>query len=269
MTSRSAPALVSLMGAGPGDPELLTLRAARRLGDADLVLYDALTSGSVRGLGPQARWFYVGKRAGRHALDQRTIERLMIRQARRGKRVVRLKAGDPFVFGRGGEEALALHAAGVPFEVIPGLTSCITAPAAAGIPVTHRGAASAFAVITGHAASAYGPVIDSVTPEALTLVVLMGLGNRAAIAERLRVRGWRASTPAAVVLAASTPEQWQWMGTLEGLGVLEIPAAQHGLPGVLVVGQVVSLAATVVGSGSLTPENTTMENLEVRNGRAW
>jgi uroporphyrin-III C-methyltransferase/precorrin-2 dehydrogenase/sirohydrochlorin ferrochelatase len=257
------------MGAGPGDPELLTLRAARRLGEADLVLYDALTSDRVRALGPQAHWFYVGKRAGRHGLDQRAIERLMIRQSRRGKRVVRLKAGDPFVFGRGGEEALALHAAGVPFEVIPGLTSCITAPAAAGIPVTHRGTASAFAVITGHAAAAYGPVIDSITPEGLTLIVLMGLGNRAVIAERLRASGWRASTPAAVVLAASTPEQWRWMGTLEGLGVLEIPAAQHGLPGVLVVGQVVSLAATIAAGGSLTPENTTTEDPEVRHERAW
>ncbi|MCE9575415.1 MAG: uroporphyrinogen-III C-methyltransferase, partial [Deltaproteobacteria bacterium] len=131
------PGHVSLVGAGPGDPELLTLRALRRLREADLVLNDALVPTALVELAPQARRFFVGKRAGRHSIEQDTIHRLMIRAARRGDRVVRLKCGDPFVFGRGGEEALALADAGIPFEIVPGLSSALAAPALAGIPVTH------------------------------------------------------------------------------------------------------------------------------------
>ncbi|HET9314120.1 MAG TPA: uroporphyrinogen-III C-methyltransferase, partial [Vicinamibacteria bacterium] len=138
---------VWLVGAGPGDPDLLTRRAARVLGEADLVLYDALVSQAALELAPRAQRFPVGKRAGRPSVDQETIHRLMITAARRGRRVVRLKGGDPFVCGRGGEEALALRAAGVPFEVVPGISSAVAAPAAAGIPVTHRGLASAFVVV--------------------------------------------------------------------------------------------------------------------------
>ncbi|HEX3763876.1 MAG TPA: uroporphyrinogen-III C-methyltransferase, partial [Kofleriaceae bacterium] len=150
---------VSLVGAGPGDPELLTLRALRRLRDADLVLNDALVHADLLDLAPTAQRFYVGKRAGRHSIDQDGIHRLMIRAARRGQRVVRLKAGDPFVLGRGGEEALALEAAGIAYEVVPGLSSAIAAPLLAGIPVTHRGLASGFAVVSGHAESAYAPIL--------------------------------------------------------------------------------------------------------------
>ena len=156
-------------------------------------------SAAIIELARRAQRFYVGKRAGRHAISQDTIHRLMIRAARRGKRVVRLKGGDPFVFGRGGEEALALRAAGIPFEVVPGVSSVIAAPALAGIPVTHRGLASAFVVVSGHAESAFGPVLDSLAPGAATLVVLMGLSQRAAIAERLLARGWSTRTPAAIV----------------------------------------------------------------------
>ena len=138
---------VSLVGAGPGDPELLTMKAARRLAEADLVLYDALVASEALDLAPAAQRFCVGKRARRPSVAQEAIHRLMIRGASRGKRVVRLKCGDPFVLGRGGEEALALAAAGIPFEVIPGLTTAVTAPALSGIPVTHRGLASGFAVV--------------------------------------------------------------------------------------------------------------------------
>src|SRR6185312_5043288 len=123
---------------GPGDPELLTLRAVQRLQAADLVLYDALVDKALLPrFAPQARWAYVGKRAGRHSIQQETIERVMIRRALRGERVVRLKSGDPFVFGRGGEEALALAAAGIPCEVVPGVSSAVAGPALHGIPVTH------------------------------------------------------------------------------------------------------------------------------------
>ena len=141
---------VSLVGAGPGDPGLLTRTAVARLRAADLVLYDALIDPRVLKYARRAQRFFVGKRAGRHAMTQTAIHALMIRAARRGRRVVRLKGGDPFVFGRGGEEALALQRAGVPYDVVPGVTSAVAAPALAGIPVTHRGLASAFLVVSGH-----------------------------------------------------------------------------------------------------------------------
>ncbi len=147
------------MGAGPGDPELLTVKAVRRLEEADLVLYDALVSGEALRHARRAHCFFVGKRAGRPSVKQETIHRMMVTAAARaGKRVVRLKAGDPFVFGRGGEEALALAEDGVPHEVIPGISSALAAPALAGIPVTHRGLAAGFTVVSGHAEEAYRPV---------------------------------------------------------------------------------------------------------------
>lgn len=233
---------VTLVGAGPGDPDLLTVRGARRLAEADLVLYDALSSEAMRPLAPRARWFYVGKRACRQSIDQGVLNRLLVRYARRGLAVVRLKCGDPFVFGRGGEEALALAEAGIPCEVVPGVSSAVAGPALAGIPVTHRGLTSGFAVITGHHERTYGPLIDGMGPGALTLVVLMGLGQRARIGERLIARGWRAETPAAVVVGAATPAAWRWVGPLSALGGVEVPAAVAEAPGLLVIGEVVSLA---------------------------
>src|SRR5437016_510064 len=146
---------VSLVGAGPGDPGLLTRKAIMRLRAADLVLYDALIDERILRYARQAQRFFVGKRQGRHALSQDKINALMIRAARRGRRVVRLKGGDPFVLGRVGEEAVALASAAVPFEVVPGVTSAIAAPALAGIPVTHRGLASAFFVVSGHDVEAF------------------------------------------------------------------------------------------------------------------
>jgi uroporphyrin-III C-methyltransferase / precorrin-2 dehydrogenase / sirohydrochlorin ferrochelatase len=238
---------VSLVGAGPGDADLLTVRAQRRLADADLVLFDALAGPELRALAPEARWFYVGKRAGRASMPQQTINRLLIREARRGHDVVRLKGGDPFVLGRGGEEALALVEAGIPFEIIPGVSSAVAAPALAGIPVTHRGLASAFVVLSGHAAAAYGPVIEGLQPGALTLVVLMGYGARADIAGRLRARGFAADTPAAMIAGAATPEAWRWLGRLDQLADAAVPEAHlaAGAAVTLVVGAVVALAETL------------------------
>jgi len=239
---------VSLVGAGPGDPELLTLRALRRLREADLVLNDALVHSELLELAPKAQRFYVGKRAGRHSIDQDGIHALMIRGARRGQRVVRLKAGDPFVLGRGGEEALALEAAGIAYEVVPGLSSATAAPLLAGIPVTHRGLASGFAVLSGHAESAYAPMLDSIAPGALTIVVLMGIKLRAQIAARLVARGWPAATPAALLYGASQPGSITEITTLGGLAELaavEALPAPTELPGVLVVGEVVSLADVI------------------------
>jgi uroporphyrin-III C-methyltransferase/precorrin-2 dehydrogenase/sirohydrochlorin ferrochelatase len=231
---------VSLVGAGPGDPELLTLRAVARLRQADIVFYDALVDAAALDHAPHARRAFVGKRAGRPSIEQRTIESLLIRHAQRGERVVRLKSGDPFVFGRGGEEALALAAAGVPCEIVPGVSSAIAAPALSGIPLTHRGLASAFLVVSGHAESAWAPVLRALPPGTATLVVLMGLASRGAIAAALLARGWSAQTPAAVLLSASTSESQSWRGTLDELGRIELDSEK---PGVLVVGATVDVAA--------------------------
>lgn len=235
---------VSLVGAGPGDPELLTLKAIKRLEAADLVLYDALIDQETLQFAPRARRFFVGKRAGRPAITQDAINRLMIREARRGHQVVRLKCGDPFVFGRGGEEALALAAAGIECEIVPGITSAIAAPLLSGIPVTHRGLASAFVVVSGHAESAYAPVLRSLAPASATVVVLMGLANRTAIANQLLAAGWAPQTPAAVLIGISHEGEQSWRGTLDAIHSAEIED-QENLPGIIVVGAVAALAAII------------------------
>ena len=244
---------VSLVGAGPGDPELLTLKAARRLGEADLLLYDGLVPAEVTALATRAQHFSVSKRAGRPSIDQETIHQVMIRGARRGKRVVRLKNGDPFLLGRGGEEALALREAGVPFEVVPGVTAAVAAPALAGIPVTHRGLAAGFTVVSGHDATAFEPLLGAVAPGSLTVIVLMGLRNRDRVAATLLERGWRPHTPAAIVLAAATPRMRLWTGRLDELGTAPVDAAA-GAPGTILVGEVATLGTLV--SGARAPTHT-------------
>ena len=233
---------VSLVGAGPGDPDLLTVRAARTLAAADIVFYDALVSAETLALAPRAQRFSVGKRAGRPSMRQETIHALLIRAARRGKRVVRLKGGDPFVFGRGGEEALALLAAGIPFEVVPGVSSALAAPALSGIPVTHRGLASAFVVVSGHTEAAWRPVLAGLRPGGATVVALMGLGARGEIAAELLRRGWAATTPAAILWSAGTANATRSVGTLAELGSVATPSESEGDPGTIVIGAVVSLA---------------------------
>ena len=235
---------VSLVGAGPGNPDLLTVRALDRLQAADLVLYDALVGPDVVALAERAQRFCVGKRAGRKAVRQETITRVMVRAARRGRRVVRLKCGDPYVLGRGGEEAVALRTAGVPFEVVQGLTTAVAAPALAGIPLTYRGLTSGFVVVSGHDESSFRPVLGSLAPGALTVVVLMGLAHRGAVAGCLIERGWPAETATAVVFAASTPRARTWVGTLRDLGTA--PDATDAVdPGTIVIGDVVALHAVL------------------------
>ena len=233
---------VSLVGAGPGDPGLLTRTAIARLRCADLVLYDALVGDRILRYARRAQRFFVGKRAGRHAMTQEAIQALMIRAARRGKRVVRLKGGDPFVFGRGGEEVLALRAAGIPHEVVPGVSSAVSAPALAGIPVTHRGLATAFTVVSGHAEAAWKPVLGGIALRGHTIVVLMGLAVRGEIAGFLLGRGFAASTPTALLLAAGTPRAHTWIGPLEALARFEVPEGLEDAPGTIVVGDVVGLS---------------------------
>ena len=229
---------VSLVGAGPGDPDLWTVGGVRRLPEADLVLYDALVDVGALRRATKAQCFCVGKRARQDSVPQATIHRLMIRAAKQGKQVVRLKGGDPFVFGRGGEEALALAIAGVPFEVVPGVTTAVAAAELAGIPVTHRGVASAFLVLAGHTSDAVDHTLRSVRPNTVSMVMLMGVSSRGDLASRLMAHGWSADTPAAIVCAASTPDAWTWTGALAQLGDAAPPV---GLAGVLVVGEVVRL----------------------------
>jgi uroporphyrin-III C-methyltransferase/precorrin-2 dehydrogenase/sirohydrochlorin ferrochelatase len=243
---------VSLVGAGPGNPDLLTRQAVRRLRAADLVLYDALVDERVLRLAWRAQRFFVGKRAGRHALSQTAIHSVMIRAAKRGRRVVRLKGGDPFVFGRGGEEAVALARAGVPFDVVPGISSAVAAPALAGIPVTHRGLASAFLVVSGHDEDAFASTIGSLAPNGLTLVVLMGVGRRAALAARLVALGWPGETPTAIVADASRPRQQVWRGTLDDLASDRAAIDGDG-PAAIVVGAVAALALTADFTQAATP----------------
>jgi uroporphyrin-III C-methyltransferase/precorrin-2 dehydrogenase/sirohydrochlorin ferrochelatase len=239
------PARVALVGAGPGDPELITLRGARRLAEAELVLYDALVDARVLGLAPRAQRFPVGKRAGRPSMRQETIHALMIRAARRGRRVVRLKAGDPFVLGRGGEEALALLAAGVPFEVVPGLSSALAAPALAGIPLTHRGLSASFLVVSGHEQEAWRAPLLALPPESASVVVLMGLRARAQIGAALLRRGWPPETPAAILLAAGTDAARTWSGSLSELAGATERVESGGLAGVIVVGAVVGVGDVI------------------------
>ncbi len=232
---------VSLVGAGPGGPELLTQAAIARLQKADLVLYDALVDTSALRFAPGAQVFFVGKRAGRHALSQHEIQTVMVRAARRGRRVVRLKGGDPFVFGRGGEEALALRAAGVSYDIVPGVSSAVAAAGAAGIPVTHRGLSAAFLVVSGHDEEAFSAVVDGVSPGGVTLVIMMGVGHRVALSHRLIASGWAGDTPAAIVASATLPEEHVWRGRLADLAAGHAPDAGDA-PAVIIVGQVAALA---------------------------
>jgi len=232
---------VTLVGAGPGAADLLTLRAARALEEADLVLYDALVAPDVLAHAKRAHCFYVGKRAGRHSVAQSTIHALLVRGARRGKNVVRLKCGDPFVLGRGGEEVLALEAAGVAVEVVPGVTSAIAGPADAGVPVTHRGLAPGFLVLSAAPAEHYRRVLATLEPGTVTVVLLMALGARAEIAAFLLERGWPREMPASIVIDATLPSAFTWCGALEDLGRAEISQRDEAR-GLVVLGPVVSLA---------------------------
>jgi uroporphyrin-III C-methyltransferase len=254
-TGTSRVGQVALVGAGPGDPELLTLRALRRLQEAEVVLYDALVDHRVLELAPRARCVDVGKRCGGRQVQQRVTERLLVRLARRGWKVVRLKGGDPFVFGRGGEEALALLRAGIPFEIVPGLSSALAGPALCGIPVTHRGTSAAVVILSGHDLEAARLLIGGLAPESATLVVLMGRERRGALAELLLLRGWPAATPAAVVQSASLPEQALWRGTLAALATPECTAALSAeAASLLVIGRTVELGAVLAAPSALADE---------------
>ena len=235
---------VSLVGAGPGDPGLLTIKGKRALESADVLVYDYLAAEPIVALAPaDCERVYVGKRAGAHTMPQGEINALLVRLAREGKHVVRLKGGDPFVFGRGGEEAQDLHAAGVPFEIIPGVTSGIAAPAYAGIPVTHRGYNTALTFVTGHEdRDKETGTVDwaKLAGPNQTLVLYMAMGNLAAIVTELTAAGLSAATPVAIVHEGTKPEQRTVTGTLAT--IVDIAArAEIGAPAIAIVGDVVRL----------------------------
>ncbi len=236
--------MVYLVGAGPGDPDLLTVKALKLLKEADVVVYDRLLSERVLdAVSDTAEKIYVGKSSGAHAVPQDQIGKILIEQSLKGKKVVRLKGGDPFLFGRGGEEAEELRKAGVKFVVVPGVTSALAAPAYAGFPVTHRRFASSVAVVTGHEDP--GKENSSVEWEKLatavdTIVVLMGVGRLEMITEAL-IRGGRdRKTPAAAIEWGTTSRQRTIGGTLGDIAE-KVVSEKVNPPAVLVVGDVVNL----------------------------
>ena len=240
--SAEAPARVALVGAGPGDPGLLTLKAARAIATCDVLVYDQLVAAPVVALAaPECELIFVGKKAGAHTLPQSEINVLLVRLAREGKRVVRLKGGDVFVFGRGGEEAEALVEAGVPFEVVPGISSALAVPAYAGIPLTHRAHNTSFTVATGHedpTKDASSLDFSKLANPAQTLVFLMAMGNLAGIVERLRANGLSGETPVAIVRDGTTPRQTTVVATLDSI-VAAAERAEITAPAIVVIGEVV------------------------------
>jgi uroporphyrinogen III methyltransferase/synthase len=245
-TDRRPPGTVWLVGAGPGDPDLITVAGLAALRAADVVVYDRLASPALlRETRSDALLVDAGKAPGAHTLGQEAINALLVEHGRTGRTVARLKGGDPFVFGRGGEEALALREAGIPFRVIPGVTSAVAAPAFAGIPVTHRGAAGSVLIATGHEAAdadTGGDRTDwgAMARAADTLVFLMGVERLPRITDRLLEAGRPATQPAALVRWGSTPQQQVLSATL---GTIAAEAAARGIrpPAALVVGDVVAL----------------------------
>jgi uroporphyrin-III C-methyltransferase len=230
---------VYLVGAGPGDPELLTVRAARLVASADVLVHDRLTTPAIVDLAPpHALRIDVGKSAGHAVMPQHEINRLLVEHGRTGACVVRLKGGDPYVFGRGGEEAEELQAAGVQFDVVPGISSAIAAPMAAGVPVTMRNRALAFTVLTGHEDPSGDSTVnwEAYAATGATLVILMGVGRIAIIAKRLMVGGLHPDTPVAAIRWGCTDRQEVVRTTLAEVGHADLAA-----PTTIVIGAVASL----------------------------
>jgi uroporphyrin-III C-methyltransferase len=239
---------VYLVGAGPGDPELLTRKAERLLKDADIILYDALVGEGIRELFPvNVKLVDVGKRADDHTYPQEEINRMLVGLASEYKRIVRLKGGDPYVFGRGGEEAEALRKAGIEVEVVPGITSAIAVPEHAGIPVTHRGCSSAVTVITGHEDPTKGE--SALNFKALaqmkgTIVILMGIKRLKENVDALLANGKSRDTPVAIIERGTTPRERVTAGTLGNIvGLAELREVQA--PAIIVIGEVVRLRSVL------------------------
>jgi uroporphyrin-III C-methyltransferase len=252
--------VVYIVGAGPGDPRLITVAGLEAVRSSDAIVYDRLINPALLDEAPaRAERIPVGKRPGGHAVTQAVIDAIVIDRARAGRTVTRLKGGDPFVYGRGGEECEALRVAGIPFVVIPGVTSAIAVPALAGIPVTHRRYSSAFAVVTGHQCDDPSTVDWHALARIPTLIVLMGLATLARTARRLIAAGVPGSRPAAVVASGTLPQERAVTGTLETIARRARDAALEP-PAVLIVGEVVRLRE-ILGDLRQTP-------VAFANGRA-
>ncbi len=252
---------VFLVGAGPGDPELLTVKAHRLLQSADVVVYDRLVSAEIMALIPAGTMrISVGKQPKSHPIPQHEINRLLVRLAKAGHNVVRLKGGDPFVFGRGSEEALELVASGVAFEVVPGITSASACAAAVGMPLTHRGMATGVRYLTGHCREDSELDFDwqGLTDPATTLVIYMGMANMAEIAAKLIAHGADPKLPAAAINNGSTPAQRHIISTLDSLAA-DAKAAVFIGPVLFVIGQVVTLRA-LLGAAPDQVQNQAQDN---------
>jgi uroporphyrin-III C-methyltransferase len=242
-----------LVGAGPGHAELITVRGLRLLQQADVVIYDRLIDETLlQEAKPTAQLIYAGKEAGRHTGVQEKINQLLLTHVQAGKQVVRLKGGDPFVFGRGGEEALALKAAGLPFEVVPGVSSAIAVPASAGIPVTQRGVATSFAVVTGHECDESSGADWAALARIPTLVILMGVGHVRQIAGLLQRFGRSAETPAAAIQQGCTEQQRVVRSRLGDLAET-MQQAEIVAPAVIVIGEVAAMYDQLQIQKSLFP----------------
>ena len=235
---------VYLVGAGPGDPGLFTLKGKGLLECADVVVYDALVSPQILAMiNPEAERIDAGKRMGRHSLLQEETTQVLIEKAQTQAVVVRLKGGDPFIFGRGGEEMEELVKAGVPVEVVPGVTSGIAAPAYAGIPLTHRSYSSSVTFVTGHeSAGKYRPDVNwqAIAQGSETIVIYMGIHNLPSIVEQLSLAGLSLDTPIALVRWGTRPEQEELIGTLATI-VTQMQATEFGSPAIAVIGSVVRM----------------------------
>ncbi|MHA6532066.1 uroporphyrinogen-III C-methyltransferase [Paenibacillus sp. BAC0078] len=234
---------VSIIGAGPGDPELITVKAMRRIQTADVILYDRLVNEELLNYAnPEALRIYCGKAPGKHSMPQGAIEKLIIKYAAAGSHVVRLKGGDPFVFGRGGEEALAAAAAGIPYEVIPGITSAIGAAASAGIPLTHRGLAASFAIVTGCRCTGHTSPVrwDGLAHSVDTLVIYMGVSTLSEIREELLRHGKDPNTPAALIENGTTDHERTVTGTLGNIDKLAA-ALKISNPALIIIGEAVKV----------------------------
>lgn len=239
---------VYLVGAGPGDPGLMTLKGKGILECADVVVYDALVSPAIlQTINPRAEKIDAGKRRGRHSILQQETTQILIDKAQDNAIVVRLKGGDPFVFGRGGEEMEDIIAAGVPVEVVPGITSGIAAPAYAGIPITHRNYSSSVTFVTGHeAAGKYRPQVDwdAIARGSETIVIYMGIHNLSNITARLQAGGLSEETPIALIRWGTRPEQEELVGTLATI-VERVASTGFSAPAIAIVGKVVNFRERV------------------------
>ena len=256
MTAPSANGIVHIVGAGPGDPELLTLKALRLIQEADIVYYDRLVSGEILDLiRRDADRVSVGKSKGNHSVPQGEIQELMIASAREGQRVVRLKGGDPFVFGRGGEELEAVQAAGIDAFVVPGISSALGCAASAGVPLTHRDHAQAVTFVTGHAKSGGVPDLDwaSLARRNQTVTVFMGVGTAPVIAENLIAAGRAPQTPVAVIENGTRENEIRVFGMLEDLPGLIVRNGIKG-PALLIIGEVAGLPYLTGALPEMLPE---------------